>query len=433
MGKNKNYNKNQFKKSKTNNDTTVAQQQQTIEEKPDFKIDGSILEGGGQILRNSVALASLFNKAISIEKIRYNRDQPGLKNQHKAGIDLMSRLFKAHLTGCSVGSCKLYYQPTQKTIQDDGVIEADTKTAGSICLMIQVSLPCLIFAPHSTKMVLGGGTNCDFAPAADYIQNVFLPIATTMGFKCEMSIDKRGFYPKGGGAVTLTTQPLTQPLSPITIVNKGEVNRIVIKSYFTSPRISPLVAERMNNTAKKLIKKDFKKVDVETELIDVSKFSFGDGTFIEIRAYTDQGCIFGATGNGAIGVPAEKVAEDAANSLLKDLQDGGCMDEYLQDQLIIFMALAKGKSQIKTGPISLHTQTSIHITSLMTGAIFTITPLTNNTQSGEETNLITCEGISYFPSDLNNNNNNSNSNTTTTTTTTTISTTTIDNQNSEEK
>ncbi|KAN0015602.1 hypothetical protein ACTFIU_008341 [Dictyostelium citrinum] len=418
MGKNKNYNKNQFKKSKTNNETTTQQQQ--IEEKPDFKIDGSILEGGGQILRNSVALASLFNKAISIEKIRYNRDQPGLKNQHKAGIDLMSRLFKAHITGCSVGSSKLYYQPTLKNIQDDGVIEADTKTAGSICLLIQVSLPCLIFAPHSTKMILGGGTNCDFAPAVDYIQNVFLPIATTMGFQCEMNIDKRGFYPKGGGAITLTTQPLKQPLSPITIVNKGEVTRIVIKSYFTSPRISPLVAERMNNTAKKLIKKDFKKVDIETELIDCSKFSFGDGTFIEIRAYTDQGCIFGATGNGAIGIPAEKVAEDATNSLLKDLQDGGCMDEYLQDQLIIFMALAKGKSQIKTGPISLHTQTSIHITSLMTGAIFTITPLTNNAQSGEETNLITCDGIGYFPlisndnnnntkSDLNNNNNNTKS------------------------
>jgi RNA 3'-terminal phosphate cyclase (ATP) len=67
------------------------------------------------------------------------------------------------------------------------------------------------------------------------------------------------------------------------------------------------------------------------------------------------------------GKAAEKVAEEAAASILKDLQEGGCTDEYLQDQLIIFMALAKGTSKIKTGPLSLHTETSIFFTQLLTG------------------------------------------------------------------
>ncbi|EGC34717.1 hypothetical protein DICPUDRAFT_88174 [Dictyostelium purpureum] len=433
MAKNKNT---PNKKSKVDKQTQQQVTKETIEEKPIYKIDGSILEGGGQILRNTVALSSLFDKAILIEKIRYNRDQPGLKNQHKTGIDLMAKLFKAHITGSSVGSTRLYYQPTLRSIKDDGVIEADTKTAGSVCLIIQVALPCLIFAPHSVKMVLGGGTNCDFAPAADYMENVFLPIATSMGFQCDMKIDKKGFYPKGGGAVTITTQPLTEPLKPITIVNKGNVNRIVIQAFYTS-RISPVVAERMVNTSRKLIKKDFKKVEIETEIIDMSKYSFGDGTYIFIRAFTDTGCVYGSTGNGAIRVPAETIAEDATNSLLKDLQDGGCVDEYLQDQLIIFMALAKGKSIIKTGPISLHTQTSIHYTSLMTGATFKISPVAERLP-GEETFYIECDGIGYHPSNdidinptqqitnnnnQNNNNNNNNSNTEITTTTTTTTTT----------
>jgi len=48
-------------------------------------IDGSVLEGGGQILRNSVSLSGLLSKPVSIHQIRNNRTPPGLKNQHRTG------------------------------------------------------------------------------------------------------------------------------------------------------------------------------------------------------------------------------------------------------------------------------------------------------------------------------------------------------------
>ena len=48
------------------------------------------------------------------------------------------------------------------------------------------------------------------------------------------------------------------------------------------------------------------------------------------------------------------------------------MDEYLQDQLILFMALAKGKSTALYGPLTLHTQTSIHFAECLTGAKFSM-------------------------------------------------------------
>lgn len=60
----------------------------------------------------------------------------------------------------------------------------------------------------------------------------------------------------------------------------------------------------------------------------------------------------------------------------------------LQDQLIIFMALAKGTSRMVCGPPELHTRTAAVIAAQLTKATFEV----KQQEKGAGTHTVTCHG-----------------------------------------
>ncbi|CAG8791195.1 24325_t:CDS:2, partial [Gigaspora rosea] len=114
------------------------------------------------------------------------------------------------------------------------------------------------------------------------------------------------------------------------------------------------------------------KPDIE---INIEKITFGKGHDILLWAETSSGCIISGNAVSNRGQSPVDVGKIAAEELLRNIKHGGCVDEHLQDQLIIFMAIAEGKSQIVTGPISLHTRTAIHFAEIMSSAKFNIIKL----------------------------------------------------------
>ncbi|KAJ7168077.1 RTC domain-containing 1 [Mycena crocata] len=364
-------------------------------------IDGSILEGGGQILRNSISLSALLGKPISIHKVRNGRKPPGLKNQHRTGIELATEIASAQLTGATNGSTTVDFTPGCIA---SGDYTADPVTAGAATLLLQISLPLLLFAPSaaSSTLTLKGGTNATGAPQIDYIQRVFLPFAARhFGLKATVDVRKRGYFPKGGGEVYVTVLPGAEgaALSNASVLERGAVTRIGGIAHLAGLP-AHLGRTMVESAMKRLAESGFAPdalvpvpVEIESRR-EKNEDTVGAGSGIVLWAELEGGGMIGGSAVGNKKKEAVAVGEEAAAELIKGLEAGGCVDEWLEDQIIIFMALADGTSEVRCGKdgLTLHTKTAIWVAEQLTDAKFEVAV----EESGHT--IVRCKGIGYTAS-----------------------------------
>ncbi|MBS7611228.1 RNA 3'-phosphate cyclase [Candidatus Bathyarchaeota archaeon] len=330
-------------------------------------IQGDMLEGGGQILRMSTSLSALLGEPVRVVNVRGKRKPPGLARQHMTALKVLSALCDGYVEGLNLGSTEVIFNPGKLKA---GSYKFDVGTAGSVTLILQAAMPVMAFTPGYVKLTLVGGTNNPMAPPVDYIERVLLPNLRLMGVKANLKLNRRGFYPKGGGEVEFSTEPVGK-LEPITLDKLGEISEVRGLTY--SCRLPEHIVNRMALSASEKLSIIGLKPIFEKEVLQPPnpKCSLDPGCGLILTVKHTYGYL-GVDRLGVIGKRAELIGSEAAEELVNLLRGGYPMDKHLCDQLIVWASLADGVSRFKTVELTLHTLTCIELSRIVLNADFKI-------------------------------------------------------------
>ena len=346
-------------------------------------IDASHGEGGGQIVRTSLALSAITGRPVRLEKIRAGRRKPGLAAQHLTGVRAAAEVCGARLEGDVLGSRTLHFAPTGPLRAGDYRFDVAAArrggSAGAASLVLQTVLLPLALAAGDSTVRVRGGTHVAWSPSFDYLRDVWLPALAPAGVRAELELCRWGWYPVGRGELRARIGGLGgRRLAPLSLRHRGALRRITGRA--AASRLPGHIPRRMAERASELLAAQglASHIEPRTE----SAAGPGAGLFLTAR-YARARAGFSALGRR--GKPSEEVAADAATAVLDHHHGGAAVDEHLGDQLIVPACFAAGRSSFTVSRVTAHLATNawtverfgmaeVSIDESAAGSVVTVTP-----------------------------------------------------------
>ncbi|MFO7899644.1 MAG: RNA 3'-terminal phosphate cyclase [Planctomycetota bacterium] len=313
-----------------------------------IEIDGSFGEGGGQILRTSLALSLATGRPFHIRHIRASRSKPGLRRQHLAAARAAAEIGRAETDRMTLGSGELTFVPTAIR---PGWHHFSVGTAGSATLVLQTVLPALLTADGPSSLTLEGGTHNPFAPPFDFLARTFLALVNRMGPAVAVELQRPGFYPAGGGRFTAEIEPAGR-LEPLALLDRGRETGRRARAMVSALPVH--IAER----ELRVVSGEPGWAEAEGS-VEIVEDPAGPGNVLLLELGFEH-VVEVFTGFGRRGVRAEAVAGQAAAEAREYLDAGAPAGPHLADQLVVPLALAGGGSY-RTVPLTEHARTNIEV------------------------------------------------------------------------
>lgn len=317
-------------------------------------VDGSQGEGGGQILRTSLALAAVTGQGVRITNIRAGRRSPGLAAQHVVACKAVAAVCSGDLRGAELRSSEVELQPHALAGGEFSFdVSAESPSAGSTTLICQAILPTLLFSPHASSVTLRGGTEVPWSPVFAYLAAVFAPQVRAMGADFEVTRLRPGWYPVGQGEMLARVSPLSEPLRPLDLTTRGGITELATYSLCAKRLPAHIVPRQCEGVQQALgpwsdqqhtcYEAHLESSSPGTTCLAVARFEHGGG---------------GASELGRTGMPAERVGAEAGSRLRGFLSTAATVDRRLADQLLLYAALAAGTTSFVTTEATGHLRTN---------------------------------------------------------------------------
>ncbi len=311
-------------------------------------IDGSRGEGGGQIVRTSVALAAVTGTPLRIENIRAGRQRPGLMRQHLTSVRAASAICGGTLRGDELRSTAIELDPGEVEGGDHAFAVG---TAGSVALVVQTVLPAWIGTGSSGTLAVEGGTHAKMAPPIHFLDGAYAHALRAVGHRVEIDLQRHGFYPAGGGKVVVDfaagdPRPLDWTEPP---------DFEALEARVLLHAVERDVADR----ELEVLRRSFEKLGIETTFVveEVSALSPGNVVHVSLRGPRTTEVF---TSFGEVGRRAEAVAEDVVDEVRGFLEADVAVGPHLCDQLIVALSVSAG-GRFRTVPLTLHSRTMLEV------------------------------------------------------------------------
>lgn len=316
-------------------------------------IDGSQGEGGGQIVRSSLALAAVTGRSVTLDHVRARRSKPGLMHQHLTAVRAAAQVCAAQVQGAELGSQRLVFRPGAVR---SGEFTFRIGTAGSTTLVLQTVLPALITAAGNSTVALDGGTHNPLAPPYEFLAWAYLPLLARLGPRVVATLHRPGFFPAGQGRITATIAPSAQ-LGRLDLCDRGALLERRVRALIA--RLPQHIAQRECQTIAAATGWEEACFAIE-QVADAP----GPGNAVSIELHFEHVTeVF--TGFGQRGVPAERVARQTLDRAQRYLDAHVPVGEHLADQLLLPLGLGAhqgtGGGVFRTLPLSSHSQTQIQV------------------------------------------------------------------------
>jgi RNA 3'-terminal phosphate cyclase (ATP) len=303
-----------------------------------IELDGSLGEGGGQILRTALALSLITGKPFRIDNIRAKRPKPGLMRQHLACVQAAvavgggtdkTRAVNATGQAVQIGETSLTFTPGKICAGD---YQFDIGSAGSCMLVLQTVLWPLVMAAEVSTLVLRGGTHNPMAPSLSFLNAVAPYFCGQDDVLFETELRRHGFYPAGGGEVQVRVLAPIGGIKPIDLMRRGEL--LSAHALCLHAGIPKGVAERELAVLQNAL--GWQDSQMHNQALRANE---GPGNALMVTLqYEHITEVFASYGEK--GVSAEQVARKLLNEVRTYQSHQAPVGPHLADQLMIPMALA---------------------------------------------------------------------------------------------